>query len=140
MKKPVKIALAVVGGIIVIGAIASASGSKSNKQSVPNSNSSNSASAQSNAQAAAQTMTIKNSAYKDENGLQEVVGEITNNDTGKHSATVKATFYATDGSIKGTASGAVNDVAPGETKTFTLLTTDDVTGYKDMKVQVDTLL
>ena len=134
MKKPVKIALAVVGGIIVIGAIASASGSKSNKQSVPNSNSSNSASAQSNAQAAAQTMTIKNSAYKDENG------EITNNDTGKHSATVKATFYATDGSIKGTASGAVNDVAPGETKTFTLLTTDDVTGYKDMKVQVDTLL
>lgn len=72
--------------------------------------------------------------------LKQVVGEVTNNDSGQHSATLKATFYDANGKILGTASGAVNDVAPGETKTFTLITSDNVTGYKDMKVQVDTLL
>lgn len=72
--------------------------------------------------------------------MNQVDGEITNNDSGKHSATLKATFYATDGKIMGTATGAVNDVAPGETKTFSLMTTDSISGYATMKVQVDTLL
>jgi hypothetical protein len=90
---------------------------------------------------ASELMTIKNTSYKvGDYGIEEVVGEITNNDSTKHMATIKATFYAADGSIKGTAGGAVNDIAPGETKTFELTTTDKVSGYKDMKVQVDTLL
>lgn len=137
MKKPVKIVLGVVVGIIVIAAIAGSS-NKSNTQTTPNSNSD--ANAPTAAQPATEKMTIKNSAYKDNGGLKQVVGEITNNDTSEHSATVKATFYAADGSILGTAVGAVNEVAAGQTKTFTLMTTDEVAGYKDMKVQVDTLL
>jgi len=68
------------------------------------------------------------------------VGEVTDNDSVKHSATLKATFYAEDGSILGTASGAMNEVAPGETKTFTLIGNDEIAGYKEMKVQIDTLL
>ena len=136
MKKAVKVTLGVVVGIVAIAAIAGA-GNNTNTQNVPNSNSTNQPAAE---QAATEKMTIKNSAYKDNGGLKQVVGEITNNDTTKHSAIVKATFYAADGSIMGTAAGAVNDVAAGETKTFTLLTTDEVAGYKDMKVQVDTLL
>lgn len=137
MKKATKITLGVVGGIILIAAVAG-SGDKSNTQSVPGSN--NNASQQNAQQPAAEKMTIKNSTYQEANGLKEVVGEVTNNDTGKHSATIKATFYDASGKILGTAVGAVNDVAPNETKTFNLLTNDDVSGHKDMKVQVDTLL
>lgn len=138
MKKAVKVTLGVVGGIIVVAAIAS-SGNKSNTQTVQNSNA-DAAQQQNAQQKKPETMTIKNSAYQNSDGLQQVVGEITNNAGEKHSAMLKATFYAADGSIKGTATGAVNDVAPGETKTFNLLTNDDVAGHKDMKVQVDTLL
>lgn len=133
--------LTVIGAIVVIAIISSAanSGKSSNSQSVP--------AASTGAQPATATpasdaskMTISNSSYSSSNGMQQVVGEVKNNDSSKHSATLKATFYAADGSIKGTAEGAVNDVAAGETKTFTLMTSDDVAGYASMKVQVDTLL
>lgn len=139
MSKGLKIGLAVVGGIIVIGAIA-AGGNKSNTQTVPNSNSDTNNSASTGQTPQKEKVTIKNSNYSEANGLKQVVGEVTNNDSGQHSATLKATFYDANGKILGTASGAVNDIAPGETKTFTLITADNVTGYKDMKVQVDTLL
>ena len=138
MSKGVKIGLAIVGGIIVVSAIA-AGGNKSNTNTVPNSNSDANAPA-SQTQSQKEKLTIKNSTFSDANGLKQVVGEITNNDSGQHSATLKATFYDANGKILGTASGAVNEIAPGETKTFTLITADNVTGYKDMKVQVDTLL
>lgn len=71
--------------------------------------------------------------------MYTVVGEATNNDSTKHTMTLKATFYDASGKILGTASGALNDLEAGQTKTFELLTTDTVTGYKDMKVQVDSL-
>lgn len=134
--------LTVIGALIVIGIIASAAGgSKSNTQTVPNSNSDKTATEASKpAEPQKEKLTIKNSTYSEANGLKQVVGEVTNNDTGVHSATLKATFYDASGKILGTASGAVNEVAAGETKTFTLITADNVTGYKDMKVQVDTLL
>lgn len=134
--------LTVIGVLIVIAVIASAAGgSKSNTQTVPNSNSDTTATQSSQSSSSQkEKLTIKNSTYSEANGLKQVVGEVTNNDSGQHSATLKATFYDASGKILGTASGAVNDVAPGETKTFTLITSDNVTGYKDMKVQVDTLL
>ena len=141
MGKTTKVVLGVVGGIIVIAAIASAGGNKSNTQSVPNSNSDKTATQTSKpAEPQKEKLTIKNSNFSEASGLKQVVGEVTNNDTTKHSATLKATFYDANGKILGTASGAVNEVAAGETKTFTLITADNVTGYKDMKVQVDTLL
>jgi hypothetical protein len=138
MKKAIKVTLGIAGGIIVIAAIASST-SKSNTQSVPSSNS-NASQQSADQKPSAEKMTIKNSAYQEADGLKQVVGEITNNDTGKHTATIKATFYSADGKILGTAVGSVNDVAPSETKTFNLYTNDEVTGYKDMKVQVDTLI
>ena len=73
-------------------------------------------------------------------GFGKVVGEIKNNDSVKHSATIKATSYDASGKIVGTASGAVNDVTTGETKTFELLSTDDVSAHATMKVAADTLL
>jgi hypothetical protein len=93
------------------------------------------------AQPKVEKMTISKSNAKNKGyGIFEVVGEIANNDSIKHSATLKATFYAKDGSIMGTALGAVNDVEPSQTKTFNLMTTDSVTGYSEFKVQIDTLL
>lgn len=140
MKKATKITLGVVGGIIVIGAIASA-GNKSNTETVTNGNSSNTnTSQQQPAEQKPEKVTIKNSTFQEANGLQQVVGEATNNDSAEHSAMLKATFYDANDKILGTAVGAVNDIAPGDTKTFNLLTSDDVSGYKDMKVQVDSLL
>lgn len=70
----------------------------------------------------------------------KVVGEAKNTDDRKHTAVLKATFYDAAGKILGTASGVVSDVEPGDTKTFELGTTDDVSKYATMKVAVDSLL
>lgn len=88
---------------------------------------------------AKEKITISNSVYKPSQYLNKVVGEATNNDSIKHTMTLKATFYDADGKILGTGVGALNEVAPGETKTFELMVTDDVAGYTEMKVQVDSL-
>lgn len=129
--------------IVIAGA---ASGNKSNTNTVPNSNSDKTNSDTKTtdtkkSEPAKEKLTIKNSVASDKNyGMIQVDGEVTNNDSTEHSATLKATFYDADSKILGTASGAVNDLALGETKTFSLMSTDKIDGYKDMKVQVDTLL
>jgi hypothetical protein len=51
---------------------------------------------------------------------------------------LKATFYANK-KIIGTATGYVRDLAPTETKTFSLTTTDDVGGYDDYRIQIETV-
>jgi flagellar basal body-associated protein FliL len=140
MKKATKITLGVVGGLILISTIASSavpSNIDTNTNQSPTSNADTSQ--QQPAQPAPEKMTIKNSTYNNKSYYSEVVGEITNNDTEKRSVTLKATFYDANSKILGTATGALNDIAPGETKTFSLMTTDEVSGYKDMKVQVDTI-
>jgi hypothetical protein len=73
-------------------------------------------------------------------GGYSVVGEATNNDVIARSASLTATFYGSDRTVIGTASGVVMQLEPGETKTFTLMTNDDVAGYAEKKVQIDTLL
>lgn len=134
--------LTVLLAFIAIGVIASAAGgNSSNTETVPNSNSDTTGTqASTPAETQKEKLTIKNSTFSESSGFKQVVGEVTNNDTSVRSATLKATFYDASGKILGTASGAVNEVAPGETKTFTLITSDNVSGYKDMKVQVDTLI
>ena len=128
--------------LIIIIAVIAGSGSKgSNTQKVTNPEKSSGETTNNQSKPATEKMTITNSNAKDKGyGMWEVVGEVKNNDSIKHSAFLKATFYGDGGQILGTASGAVNDVTPGETKTFNLISTDSVTGYKEMKVQVDTLI
>lgn len=133
--------LSVIGGLIVLVIIISVASPKSNIETTTNTTNSSSETKAPEASTPAEKMTISNTSYADQGyGISKVVGEIKNNDSGKHSATLKATFYDADGKILGTASGAVNDVASGETKTFELMTTDEVAGYATMKVAVDTLL
>jgi hypothetical protein len=69
----------------------------------------------------------------------EVQGEATNNDTVEHTASLKATFYDESGKILGTADGIVTQLAPGETKTFTLISTSTVPQHARLKVQVDAI-
>lgn len=91
-------------------------------------------------QPANEKLTIFNTSFSAKAGYSEVVGEIKNNDGIKHIASLKATFYDVKGKIIGVAIGTVSDLAPGETKTINLMTTDSVAGYATMKVQVDALL
>jgi len=67
----------------------------------------------------------------------EVQGEATNNDTVEHTASLKATFYDESGKIVGTADGVVNQLAPGDTKTFSLVSMNPVPQHARLKVQVD---
>ncbi len=67
----------------------------------------------------------------------EVQGEATNNDTVEHSASLKATFYNESGKILGSADGIVTQLAPGETKTFTLISTNAIPPHERLKVQID---
>lgn len=67
----------------------------------------------------------------------EVQGEATNDDTVEHTASLKATLYDESGKILGTADGMVTQLAPGETKTFTLISTNAVLQHDRLKVQVD---
>jgi hypothetical protein len=69
----------------------------------------------------------------------EVQGEATNNDTVEHTALLKATFYDENSKIVGTADGVVNQLAPGETKTFNLMSTNAIRQYARLKVQVDAI-
>ena len=126
---------------IIIGVAASGGKKDSNSQTVPSGSNGTTTANTETTKPKTESITITNSSAKSKGyGVWEVVGEAKNNDSIKHSATLKATFYSTDGSIMGTAVGAVNDIEAGGTKTFNLMTTDSVTGYKEMKVQVDTLI
>jgi len=135
--------LSVIGGLIVLAIIINIATPKSNTATTTNPASSNAETtpAEKAAPAPAEKMTISNTSYADQGyGYGKVIGEIKNNDTVKHSATLKATFYDAAGKIIGTGTGVVNDVAPGELKTIELMTTDDVSAHATLKVAVDTLL
>ena len=86
-------------------------------------------------------LTITNTTIKSEGfGMTRVVGEVTNNTSRRYSATLIATFYGKDGGIVGTAGGAINGIEPGQTKTFELMSTDNLGKAAKYKVAVDTLL
>ena len=67
---------------------------------------------------------------------KELHGEATNHDTVERSATIKATFYGSDGTIVGTGDSMVNQLRPGGTKTFSML---DVPDHARVKVEADTI-
>lgn len=87
-----------------------------------------------------EVLTIFNSTVKQLGfGVTTVVGEVKNNSSQTHTATLMATFYADDGTIVGTAVGAVNAIQSGQTKTFELMGMDDLSRASKFKVAVDTM-
>lgn len=78
------------------------------------------------------------SVTRDSLGHHTVHGEVHNYDRPVSMMSLKATFYSKN-KITGTALGIVFDLAPHETKTFSLSTTDDVAGFDKYNVQIETM-
>ncbi|HHV66016.1 MAG TPA: hypothetical protein GXX46_13290 [Peptococcaceae bacterium] len=81
-----------------------------------------------------------NITVKSEFGTTTVEGEAKNNDDKGHSFTLVIGFYDKDKKLLGIAVGAVNDIAEGETKTFTAMSPEDYSKVDSYIVQVDTLV
>lgn len=64
--------------------------------------------------------------------------DITNNSAKKYSGVnFTASFYDANGKRVGSAFGSVLDIAKGATKTANMVTSDDLTGWKTVKFQID---
>ncbi len=83
---------------------------------------------------------FSNTVSKSQMGITTIDGEAKNTDTKEHSFTLVIGFYDKNSKLIGTATGAVNDLAAGDTKTFTAISTGDYSKAASYKVQVDTLV
>jgi hypothetical protein len=73
-------------------------------------------------------------------GRYQIYGEAINNCDTELSAILGVTFYDSDGTVIGRASGSVNRLAACQTQEFWLRVSKDVSGYALMKVTVDCIL
>lgn len=80
---------------------------------------------------------ISNTSVSTTSRGRELFGEVTNNDSIQHSAIITAAFYGTAGGIVGTANTVVNQLRPGQTKTFSM---NRVPDYENFKVEISTLM
>ncbi|WP_026486767.1 FxLYD domain-containing protein [Caldanaerobius polysaccharolyticus] len=85
-------------------------------------------------------ITFSNVVLHTEGGVTTVNGEAKNNDNEMHSFTLKVSFYDASKKLLGTAVGAVNELAPGDTKIFTAMATEDYSKAASYKVEVDTMV
>lgn len=83
---------------------------------------------------------FSNIVIKSQFDTTTVDGEAKNIDTKDHSFTVVVAFYDKNKKLIGSASGAVNDLAAGDTKTFSAMSIGDYSNADSYKVQVDTLI
>lgn len=80
---------------------------------------------------------VANTEYKrGKNNLSQLSGQITNHDSRERSVSLKALFYSPQGGAVGRAVGDVANLQAGETRTFYLYTTSDVSGFSDYKIEV----
>lgn len=68
-----------------------------------------------------------------------IKGRARNNDNVERSASLTATFYDSDGEIVGTATGMIPGTKPGATKTFELLSFENLSNYSHRDIQIDQL-
>jgi hypothetical protein len=69
----------------------------------------------------------------------DLATEVKNNSTKSLKGVLfTAVFFDANGKRLGTARGSVSDLGVGETKTSSMLTSDDLTGYKTIRFQTDT--
>jgi hypothetical protein len=78
-------------------------------------------------------------AVKSMGSLGTIDVEVTNKDNAQHSFSVQA-LILNGGELVGIASGAVNDLLPGQTKTASLLNAGRMPNYDGIRVAVDTVL
>lgn len=80
-----------------------------------------------------------NTDVKIENGITEIVGEVKNKDLVACSFRATITFYNKSDKILGTAKTFVENLKPGESKTFDTNALEDYSGYKNYKIQIDSI-
>lgn len=73
-------------------------------------------------------------------GMTTVDVETTNNDTTTHSFTVNIGFYDGNNKLIGVATGAMNDLGAGDTKTLSAIGSGDFSNAATNKVFVDTMV
>jgi hypothetical protein len=73
-------------------------------------------------------------------GLFTVLGEAINRGPAVRMAFITATYSDSSGRIIGSANGAVSQIADGESKTFTLNSTDDLSAASASRVQIDSAI
>ena len=95
--------------------------------------------AQDAAQAGKPIIEFTNIVTKTSLGLTIVYGEATNNTIAPQTFTVKVLFYDKENKLMGTAVGLVNDINPGETKTFAAMATADFSGAAGNKVEAEAM-
>lgn len=76
---------------------------------------------------------------KTQGSLSTVDVEVKNGDSAPHSFTVQAA-YLKAGELSGVATGAVNDLAPGQTKTATLLVQGTAAGADKTELAIETVI
>jgi hypothetical protein len=81
---------------------------------------------------------ITNVAIKSRDNRPVVVGQVQNDDTAPYSLALLAGFVDANGNVVGVARGVVGGVDSGQTQSFTLAAPDQVTGYKNVVVQIAT--
>ncbi|MFJ8558046.1 TIR domain-containing protein [Streptomyces microflavus] len=79
-------------------------------------------------------------AKSDASGNHIVYGEIVSAGSDVSLMTIDATFYDTNEEILGAAQGLVSGLTAGHPKNFQLITFDDVAGYADIRLQVNSRL
>lgn len=83
---------------------------------------------------------FSNVIYKDQSGLVMVEGEAKNKDSKAHSFTIMVGLYDENKKLIGITNGAVNDLAGGDTKTFTTMGAGKMSKPASCVAQVDTII
>lgn len=83
---------------------------------------------------------FKNIVHRTQMGITTISGETTNRDQEAHSYSLIVTFYDENKKIVGTGLGIVENVGPGQTKTFEAISQDSLKEANSVKVNVDSIV
>ncbi|WP_226675724.1 FxLYD domain-containing protein [Rossellomorea aquimaris] len=83
---------------------------------------------------------FRNIVHRTQMGITTISGETTNMDNEDHSYSLTVTFYDKDKKIVGTGLGIVDNIGPGQTKTFEAISQDNLKAAASVKVDVDSML
>lgn len=88
----------------------------------------------------AKVIEFSNTVAKKAASLTTIEGEAKNTDTAAHSFTISVGAYDSANKLIGVSVGAVNDLAAGETKTFSTMSSEDLSSAETYKVFVTTIV
>ncbi|NLM12282.1 MAG: hypothetical protein GX209_00845 [Epulopiscium sp.] len=85
-------------------------------------------------------ITFSEPLIRSDGGITMVDVDTTNHDTSTHSFTVIIGFYDENNNLIGAASGAMNDLGAGETKTLSAMANGDFSNAASTKIYVDAIV